>query len=201
MPVLESLDSIDWASLDLGDDSATEMPHLLRSLLSGVREQREWAMDELSEAVIHQGTVNEASPLVVPFLFELLEGEQVRDKEQIVALLASMAGCCVYEEPDANFRRTLDADLRKEHGISYEESLDRQRALVRAVKSEIAKRFDLLYPYLRYRRDMFVRLAMATALAEFPEIVQRSRPDLEAALRSEPDEPVRTAISAALARP
>jgi hypothetical protein len=196
--VFESLDSINWDSLHTGERSAADMPQLLRSLLSPVPDIREWAMDEISDAVIHQGTVNAVSPVIVPFLFELLEDEDVPDKEQVVTLLTELARCCVYEETDEQYRRTLDADLRQESGITYEESLDRMRELVRAVKSEIAKRFDLIYPYLRNRDDLFVRLSVATALCEFPEIARRLRPDLERALHSEKDEHVRNAIATAM---
>jgi len=196
--VFESLDSIDWDSLHAGDSSAADMPQLLRSLLSRVPDVREWAMDEISDAVIHQGTVDDVSPVVVPFLFELLANEGVRDKEQIVGLLTEMAGCRVCEETDEEFRRALDAELLDESGITYAESLERMRESVRAVKSEIAKRFDLLYPYLRFRDDVYVRLSVAVALSEFPEIARRLRPDLEKALHSEKDEQVRNAIATAL---
>jgi hypothetical protein len=198
--VFESLDPIDWGSLRAGDRSAAEVPELLRSLLSPVPDVREWAIDEISDAVIHQGTVDDVSPVVIPFLFELLESDGVRDKEQLVTLLTDMAGGRVYEETDEQFRRTLDAELRQESGITYEASLERQRETVRAVKAEIARGFDLIYPYLRHR-DVFVRLAVAAALSEFPEIARRLRADLESALRSEKDEHVRNAIAAALSAP
>jgi hypothetical protein len=196
--VFESLDSIDWGSLSAGDRSAAEIPELLRSLLSPVPDVREWAMDEISDAVIHQGTVDDVSPVVVPFLFELLDSEGVRDKDQVVALLTEMAGCRACEETDEEFRRALDDELRQESGLTYEQSLERMRESVRAVKAAIAERFDLIYPYLRHP-DVFVRLSVAAALSEFPEIAKRRRPDLERALRSEKDEHVRKAIAAALA--
>jgi HEAT repeat protein len=196
--LFETLDSIDWASLDGCYRSAAEMPELLRSFLSPVEEIREWAIDEISRAVFHCGTVYSASPVVIPFLFELLENEEVQDREQVVCLLTAMAGCLVYEETNEEYRRLADAEARKEFGITDEESLQLARELVRAVKSEIAKRFDLIYLYLRSSDDFFVRLSVAAALGEFPDIAKRLRPDLERALRSEKDEHVRNAIKAAM---
>jgi hypothetical protein len=197
--MFEALNSIDWESLSGCYNSAEEMPHFLRSFLSPVPEIRDWAIDEISSAVIHQGSVYDVSPVAVPFLFELLENEEVEDKEQIVHLLTSMASCGVYEESNEEYRSRIDAELRQEQGITYEESLQSERELVRLVKSEIAKRFDLLYPYLRYRGEFHVRLSVATALNEFPEIANRLRPDLELALQSEKDEHVRNAIAMAMA--
>src|SRR5262245_11431018 len=99
------------------------MPHLLRSFLSPVSEIRQWATEEIGSAIFHQGTVYEATPVVLPFLFELLEDEDVQDKEGVVCLLAALAACCVAEETDEDIRRRMDAALRQDFGITYEESV------------------------------------------------------------------------------
>ena len=181
--MLESLDSIGWGSLNGCYRSASDMPEFLRSLLSPVTGIREWAIEEIGSTVIHQGTVYDVSPVVIPFLFELLENEEVQDKEDVVCLLTAMTGCCPYLETNvtsAEERNRIDAEFRKE-GATYEEELHRERVLVQAVKSAIVKRFDLIYPYLRYPDDFFVRLSVAAALGQFPEIAARLRPDLELA--------------------
>lgn len=196
--MFETLDAINWASLEGCYHSAANMPELLRSFRSPVPEIRDWAMEEIGNAIFHQGTVFTVTPVVIPFLFELLEDEDVQDKEEVVCLLTALASCGVFEETNEEQRRRLDADLSQKLGITYEESLQRLRELVRTVKAAIAGRFDLLYPYLRYRNDFYVRLSVATALCEFPDIAKRLRPNLESALQSDPDEYVRTAIAAAL---
>src|SRR5262249_52656616 len=65
-------------------------------------------------------------------------------------------------------------------------------------KAEIAKRFDLIHPYLRSGDELFVRLSVAAALSQFPEIAKRVVRDLRAALRDEENEHVRKAIKAAI---
>jgi hypothetical protein len=67
------------------------MPEFLRSLLSPVAEIRERAIEEISSAVFHSRTVYDVSPVVLPFLFELLENEHVLDRENIVCLLTAMS--------------------------------------------------------------------------------------------------------------
>ncbi len=199
--VFESLDSIDWGSLDGCYHSAEELPHLLRSLQSVVPEIRERAIEEISSAVFHCGTVYPVSSVVIPFLFELLENEEVQDKENVVCLLTAMAHCCPYLETNvdgAEHRSQIEAELRKK-GQTFAEGLERERELVESVKSEIAKRFDLIYPYLRSSDDFFVRLSVAGALCVFREFAKRLRPDLERVLESEKHEDVRNTIAEAMA--
>ena len=92
----------------------------------------------------------------------------------------------------------MDAEFRKS-GSSYDEELRREQALVQSVRSDIGKRFDLIYPYLRYQDDSWIRLAVAESLGRFPKIAARMKLDLEAALQTETDNYVQSAISAAMA--
>lgn len=199
--MLETLDTIDWGALSGCYKPADDMPELLRSLLSPAKEVRRWAIDRIGSAVIHQGTVYTVTPVVLPFLFELLEAEEVEDKEYLIGLLTALSGCCAYLETNvtsAKERNQRDAEFRNS-GSSYDEELRREQALVSAVKSEIARRFDLIYPYLRYPDDSWIRLAVAEALERFPKIAARLKPDLEKALQADTDKYVRNAISAAIA--
>ena len=70
--MLEGLDTIDWSSLTHAHGPATDVPELLRSLLSKDADVRLQACAELHEKIWHQGTVYSASAAVVPFLFDLL---------------------------------------------------------------------------------------------------------------------------------
>jgi hypothetical protein len=199
--LFESLETIDWGALNGCYQPAANMPELLRSFLSPAEEVRRWAIERIGSAAFHQGTVYSVSPVIIPFLFELLESEEVQDKEYVVGLLTALSGCCPYLETNvksADERGQRDAEFRKD-GTTFEEELQRERELVQAVKSQIAARFDLIYPYLRYPDDSWIRLAVAEALERFPRIAVRLRSDLERALQSENDKYVRDAIAAAIA--
>jgi len=201
LPLFESLDTIDWGVLTGCYQPAADMPELLRSFLSPAEEVRRWAIERIGSAVFHQGTVYSVTPVVLPFLFELLENDEVQDKEYVVGLLTALSGCCAYLETNvtsAEERSQRDAEFRKS-GSSYDEELRREHALVQGVKSEIARRFELIYPYLRFPDDAWIRLAVAEALGRLPKIAAQLRPDLEAALQSENDKYVRNAITAAMA--
>jgi hypothetical protein len=195
--LLDTLDSIPWGALNGCYRPAAELPECLRSLLSPVSEIRQQAIEEIGSAIFHQGTVYEVTPVVVPFLFELLENDGVQGKENIVCLITALAHCHCMIDSDEEECKRLDAVFRNE-GSSFEAESRRQLEWVRVVKSTIANRFDTIYPYLRYPDDFYVRLSVAEALVRFPEIVERLRPDLEKALESETDEYVRDMLGAVL---
>ena len=77
--MLEGLDAIDWSSLTHAHGPATDVPELLRSLLSEDPDVRLQALAELVEKIWHQGTVYPASAAAIPFLFELLTHPDVHD--------------------------------------------------------------------------------------------------------------------------
>src|SRR5262249_39578440 len=153
--------SIDWNSLQGCYKRATEMPVFLRSLLSPAAEEHRWAMEEISSAIFHQGTVYEVTPWVIPYLFELLEDDGVAEKDSLACLLAALT--------DANSAEKIYADT---------------------VKREIAKRFDSVYPYLR-SSDIWVRMSVLDALGRMPDMMGRLRPDLEALYKTEDDQEFR----------
>jgi hypothetical protein len=65
--MLESLDKIDWSKLNHAYGEASDIPALIRSLLSNDKKVRDGAMYELCGNILHQGTVYEASSYAVPF--------------------------------------------------------------------------------------------------------------------------------------
>jgi len=89
--MLEGLDGIDWQDLSHAYGSATDVPHLIRSLASTHKETREQALYELYGTIWHQGTVYKATAYAVPFLIELLKDEAIEDKDQILGLLSRIA--------------------------------------------------------------------------------------------------------------
>src|SRR5262245_17897805 len=89
--MLEALDTIDWAKLTHAHGEASNVPGLLRSLLSEYADLRMDALSTLHEQIWHQGDVYPASAAAVPFLYELLTHPDVQDKWGIVSLLGSIA--------------------------------------------------------------------------------------------------------------
>jgi hypothetical protein len=88
--MLERLDDTDWAALDHAYGPADDVPDLLRALLSEDEEARRRAWQTLYGNVIHQGTVWEVTPHVVPFLIEMLEGD-APEPARVLRYLAALA--------------------------------------------------------------------------------------------------------------
>lgn len=89
--MLGNLDAIDWKSLTHAYGEASDVPKLIRALVSDHPGKREGALDALFSTIWHQGTVYSASPAAVPFLIELLASEGQEDLPAILELLAHLA--------------------------------------------------------------------------------------------------------------
>src|SRR6266498_4123599 len=89
--MLEDLDTIDWSKLKHAYGEASDVPELIRHLLSEDRDARKKSIYELFGNIWHQGTVYEASSYAVPFLQELLRSPETPDKMLIADLLAELA--------------------------------------------------------------------------------------------------------------
>jgi len=88
---LSGLCLINWASVAHAHGAATDIPALLRALVSNDPDHREHAVLLLFETIWHQGDVYEATPYVILFLFNLLESDGPQDKTAIAQLLDSIA--------------------------------------------------------------------------------------------------------------
>lgn len=199
--MLEGLDSVDWASLRHAYGEATNVPRLLRSLLSTDPRVRQEALDELFSNICHQGTVYPASAAAVPFLYELLTAPDVQDKSSIAYLLASIADGVGYLEVHAadGFGELMFRKILAEKGKTLEGELEREAAEISAVRCAAAAGLRHLLPYLN-DAEPEVRRSVAVALGNYPEHVGWSLPAIDAALASEPDEEVREALAESKAR-
>lgn len=133
--MLEGLDAVDWASLTHAYGEATDVPGLLRSLLSSDPKVREDAVYELFGNIWHQGTVYSASVAAVPFLYELLTAPGAQGKPAIALLLASIAGGVGYLEVHAvgDFGDPTWREILAEQGKSLEDEVSREADTVRSV--------------------------------------------------------------------
>jgi hypothetical protein len=71
--VLAGLRNIEWGKLQGCYDPAKYVPDWLEALLSNDEEVMEAAFDDLSDNLLHQCTVYEATAYAVPFLLEILQ--------------------------------------------------------------------------------------------------------------------------------
>ncbi|WAS97779.1 HEAT repeat domain-containing protein [Nannocystis punicea] len=99
--MLANLDAIDWKSLRHAYGEASDVPKLIRALVSDHPGKREGALDALFSTIWHQGTVYSASPAAVPFLVELLDAEAQEDLPAILELLAHLATGTPDDDVDA----------------------------------------------------------------------------------------------------
>jgi hypothetical protein len=88
--MLEALDSIEWHKLRHAYGDASDLPSLLRQLLSQSQAERELAFRLLHETLWHQGSVFEASAYAIPFLAEMLQATETPDRGGIAFLLAML---------------------------------------------------------------------------------------------------------------
>ena len=89
--MLEKLNEVNWKKLSHAYGSAEDVPDLLRALASEDGEKREKAYYALYGNVFHQGTRWEASPHVIPFLYELLADEKTPDKAELIEYILHLA--------------------------------------------------------------------------------------------------------------
>jgi hypothetical protein len=214
--MLEGLDRIDWSSLTHAHGPATDVPELLRSLLSEDADRWMQACAELHETIWYQGTVFPASAAAIPFLFELLTHPGVHhsdcpDPSNPSGYRVSAAGCavcllCCIATGEGYLRYVLRSDgeqsLRKrlaKYGRSPEPALKEERLMMEAIHRGVSAGLSHLLPYLGDPAPD-LRATVAETIGNFPEHVSWLLPAIDAALASESDENVRQVLAASKTR-
>lgn len=196
--MLESLDTIDWAATSHAYGEASDVPRLIRDLLSTTDGVRNAAAASLFSNIYHQGSVYPATVLALPFLIELLASDATPDRETVVLLVASIldgsgAKTQLYSRPLINpFTRKpiqpppdLDAHVRAE------------ALVVAEVRERGAPAVPWLLPYLRHS-DAEFRSDIARALSHQAGMAAVVVPALQDALSVEPDPDARNVIASAV---
>lgn len=167
--MLEGLDKIDWSQLHHAYGEASDVPILIRQLLSNDKTVIDNAIYELFGNIYHQHTVYEASAYAVPFLQELLNSPEITKdtRMSIACLLASM---------------TDGYDLK---GGIY------------VLRIQEAVEVRLLFPYLSSENPT-VRESVAGALSHYLQYFTETLPMLEEAFASEKDEEAKDKIAEAI---
>lgn len=199
--MLERLDTVNWGMLRHAYGEATDVPGLLRALLSPDAEQRKQAIYELFGNIWHQGTVYPATAAAVPFLYELLAAPGVPGKSDIALLLSCIADGHGYLEVHTagGFGEPTWRAILSEKGKSLEEELEREGAEIRSVRETVSAGLPHLIPYLQ-DSEAEIRRSVAAALGNYPEHAAVSVPALEAAIATETDEEARAALRESIER-
>ena len=197
--MLEGLDAIDWSILTHAHGPAADVPELLRSLLSEDPDVRLQAFAELVEKIWHQGTVYPASAAAIPFLFELLTHPDVPDPGHAVAVVGCIATgeCWLQYGLRVDGEQTLRMRLARQ-GRSFEEALEEECAVMKAIHCDVAAGLEHLLPYLGDREGL--GSLVAETLGHFPEHASWLVPAIDAALASESDEHIRKVLAESKAR-
>ncbi|MGI5147375.1 HEAT repeat domain-containing protein [Plantactinospora sp. CA-294935] len=181
------LDEIDWAGMSHAYGPATEVPELLRGLVSADPATREIALDGMYGAVHHQGDVYACTIACVPYLFEVVTRAGGAGRGPVVSLLASIGGAEV-DDPD-ELVRSAEAGRDEEDDDDVESWAENYRRAEAVVAAGLPVFLDLLTD-----PDPAVRRAVPEALlvcrAEAPRVLDTLRRRLPA----EPDAEARTAL-------
>ena len=168
--MLEDLDKINWSQLNHAYGEASNVPILMRKLLSQEESERDEAYEDLFNCTCHQGTIWEATSYVIPFLWQLIKSPETPDKIKIIFLLASFGiGWHSFHGilDDEKRRKTWTSILTK-RGEVLDDEVSKGQAYEDAVHLAIAKEFPLFYPYL-FDNLYAVRDRVARVFQEYPE--------------------------------
>jgi hypothetical protein len=200
--IFEGLNTIHWSELSHAYGTADDVPGLLRALVSEVDDERQEALFQLMGNVWHQGTVYEASSLVVPFLAKMLCSPEVPDHSIIAMLLASIADGHSYLEvhvsPSAIDRETWQQVLAAQ-GKVLDEQAELEQKWVNAVRDAVDPYLCLLYEFIDHEEPE-LRYAVALALGNYPNHSDESLGILRTATTIETEEYIREAMEESIVR-
>jgi hypothetical protein len=191
--VLDGLEDVPWASVRHAFGSASDVPWLLRSLVSPDAQVRDNALTELCNNIWHQGTVYEATPHALPFLIRLLHREDYPERGSIACLVASIiAGRGYYEVHSGSLELLVGAQPDE-----FADEIEKERAIVAEIRRIGASALAALLPFMA-DPEPWIRGTVAEALACYPSRASDFVPVLERALSVEEDEETRERIDESL---
>ncbi|MHA1274122.1 MAG: hypothetical protein ACTSQP_01375 [Promethearchaeota archaeon] len=167
--MLEKLDEINWAEYEHAYGSAIDVPQCIRDLASQDKNVREKALHRLYGNIYHQGSIYPATLPAIPFFFELLEEPEVKDKDNIVKYLLTLA-----IDSDTYYLPT---------GIDIEKIFSDENDLTTKIYYEISERIPIFYKLLE-EKDIRLKLSVIHALAWFPKKAKTSAEHIRKILKS-----------------
>jgi hypothetical protein len=192
--MLETLDQLDWSSLEDAYGPATAVPGRIRALASSSRRKRQKALDDLSYTIYHQGTIYSSSVAAVSFLLEIVSSSDVADRAPALELLKALSTGTSYHEVHASsfFNR------EKSKTPEWQEKVQEEKSWVEAIHKKLSAVVPLIVGVLRQGKapERLAAVSLLATLQDNPEAVNAL---LAAALDPDPTLSA-AAISAAGAR-
>ncbi|MFF7311255.1 HEAT repeat domain-containing protein [Streptomyces sp. NPDC008137] len=174
--MFRGIDEVDWASLRHANGSAEDVPGLLRGLASADPAERESALDGMYGAVHHEGGLYDATLACVPFLLALAVHEEVRDRAEVVELLAGIGDIAGDGGVPAELATRARAALHAGAEVFVRLAGDADTGVRRAAPGALVRFLGppervlaLLRERITVERDDRVLLALATSLGLFVE--------------------------------
>lgn len=141
------IDTVDWTQLHHASGVASDIPDMLRSILSDDDLAAGVAWNNLFASLSHQGDVYSATVEVLPFLIRLIHSDDHRHREYILDFLELMLR--VTSEQSAYESRTLDAIRTSlaQQGRDLDEEMRLEQAWKHTIHTNLLK-------YVPQIRDM-----------------------------------------------
>jgi hypothetical protein len=181
--MLENLGDIDWKNLRHAYGSAKDVPKLIRALAES-RENQEETLAQLFTSICHQGTVYQASAYAVPFLMELAMEPTIHRRDEIVGLIAAIAGGNSFLDVHARPDYEIGRNMLKQSG--FKNSLRKELDYVESARDAVFQQRNALISLLADSNPM-VRAGAVHALCEFSECARELSPALVNAVKKETD--------------
>jgi|GEM_PF-4073023 len=143
--MLEGLDKVNWTKHLGAYQLREDLPRQIRLLLSPDEKVRKQAQDVVFEEIAHQNSVYSATPVVIPFLIEILATENYPDPAWLIETIEYVAWNChdvivsrSQLPGDKHFLFCLDTYRTVEKGNSvYQKYLKHHQHLVRYLAAQL----------------------------------------------------------------
>jgi hypothetical protein len=180
--MFDTVDTIEWPSLETAYGTAAAIPGALRDLASLDGEVRAAAWEILWSELEHQGTVYQASAYSASYLVAWLSEVRGEEKPQLVTLLAILARGNSYKRQHLNL-----ADEQRKQDPHFQQEMAEEIRWVELTHQAVREGIELYLAFLD-DQDLHVRMATTYLLASFPEDQARLTPPIQADLMQETDE-------------
>lgn len=182
--MFEAVSSINWANLSHSHGSAEEVPEKLVALTSSSADEQEEAIGYFWEYMFHQGSRYEASPYVVPFLFEALEQSSPPLQHQLIDLLRALG--IGYGERFLPRGYDLAKEEQSFRNGSWDGLLSYEEA--RSCYYAVQERASCFNKYLHPACDHQTRLSASFAIAQFAQPLSALHSEVAKHIAAESDE-------------